>query len=345
MSAKRAHSIGVGVIGLGFMGRTHIAAFRAANESGRANRLVAVGDSQVERLNGLVPSNGNLATGAEAERLFDPREVRGYTRPGEMLDDPNVELVSICTPTPTHVELAIRALEAGKHVLLEKPIAISSRDVAKLANAASKAKTLCMPAMCMRFWPGWDWLKRTIEKRTFGLVKSAVFRRLGTPPSWSKGFYDDPKLSGGALFDLHVHDADFVRWCFGAPSSVSSTGSLDHVTTLYRFANGPEHVAAEGGWNHTSGFGFRMQYTVVFEKATADFDLGREPKLVLARNGEAKPIELATNAGYDGEVAHLLELVAKDRRELATTIDEALALTKMLEAEQKSLETGRAIAL
>jgi predicted dehydrogenase len=324
------------------MGRTHVAAFRAAHASGRRNRLVAVADSSRERLSGRVETAGNFAT--EAGPLFDANVVHTWATPEELFADRDVDLVSICTPTPTHVELALAALAAGKHVLLEKPVALASSDVARLADAARDARTLCMPAMCMRFWPGWDWLRERVRDGFFGAVKSAVFRRLGTRPAWSRGFYDEPTQSGGALFDLHVHDADFVRWCFGAPRSVASTGSLDHVTTLYRFANGPAHVVAEGGWDHTSGFGFRMRYTVVFEHATADFDLAREPKLLLSRDGATAPIELAANAGYDGEVAHLLDAIAAGRRELDATLDEAVGLTRMLEAERESLETGMSIA-
>src|SRR4029453_5583634 len=98
------------------------------------------------------------------------------------------------------------------------------------------------------------------------------------PPAWSPAFYGDPARSGGALFDLHVHDADLVRWLFGAPGAVTSTGTLDHVTTLYRYADGPAHVVAEGGWDHAGGFPFSMGYTVVFERATAGLGPARPPR-------------------------------------------------------------------
>src|SRR5206468_2072633 len=136
------------------------------------------------------------------------------------------------------------------------------------------------------------------------------FRRLGSSPAWSRNFYGNPVKSGGALFDLHVHDADFVRWCFGPPDAVTSTGSIEHVTTLYRYEHGPEHVVAEGGWNHTIGFPFFVGYTVVVERATAEFALGREPLLTLARDGRNEAVELEAGTGYDGEVRHVLALIA-----------------------------------
>jgi predicted dehydrogenase len=343
MTARRA--IGVGVVGLGFMGRTHVAAYRAANAAGHANRLVAVCDSDAQRRRGLAGGGGNLQTGAEVERLFDPSQVRAFESAAELFADREVELVSICTHTTTHVELALAALAAGKHVLLEKPVALSTADAERLANAAREAKTSCMPAMCIRFWPAWAWVKRAIDDGRFGAVRSAAFRRLGTAPQWAPGFYGDPAQSGGALLDLHVHDADFVRFCFGDPTSVSSVGSLDHVTTLYRFAHGPAHVVAEGGWDHAAGFAFKMAFTVVFERATADYEFDRANELVLARNGKSEPVALEALNGYDGEVRHLLDAIAAGRRELAATMDDALGHMRLLDAERASLELGSSVAL
>jgi predicted dehydrogenase len=338
-----AQSIGVGVAGLGFMGRTHLEAYRAADTAGFTNRVVAVCDADPARRTGAPSSAGNLGA-ASAERLFDPREVAGYASPAELFADPRVELVSICTPTDTHVELALAALAAKKHVLLEKPVALDARDVQRVADAARESGRLCMPAMCMRFWPGWDWLRDAVQAGTFGAVRSAVFQRLGTRPSWSADFYANEAKSGGALFDLHVHDADFIRWCFGAPSAVVSTGGADHVTTLYRYDRGPKHVVAEGGWDHSAGFAFRMRYVVVFERATADFDYFRERRLLLARDGSSEPVPIAAGAGYEGEIRHVLGAIA-GRWPLAATMDEAVALTRMLEAERESARTGAALRL
>ena len=340
---SKAAPIGVGIVGLGYMGRTHMAAYRSAAGAGFANRIVALCDSELARVGGKAFQLGNME-----KRGSNPFAGLGsvaiHAEAAELFADESIQLVSLCTPTDTHVPLALAALAAGKHVLVEKPVALRAREVARLAAAARRAKRLCMPAMCMRFWPGWSWLKDAIDARTFGRVRSAVFRRLGSPPAWSRGFYGNPAKSGGALFDLHVHDADFVRHCFGAPASVVSTGSLDHVTTLYRFASGPEHVAAEGGWDHAGGFPFFMGFTVVFERATAEFALGREPVLALAREGKASAIPLEEGTGYDGEIRHALAVVAGRARPRAT-IDEAVGLVRMLEAERKSLASGRPVSL
>ncbi len=332
--------IGVGVIGLGVMGRTHIMAYRAADDAGWNNRLVAVCDRNAGRRAGLVDAPGNLGRITPRKRLFDPRQVKAYERAEDLALDPDVGVVSICTHTDSHVDLAIAALAAGKHVLVEKPVALRSSEAARLAQAADSSRTLCMPAMCMRFWPGWEWLHAHVVAGTFGAVKSAVFRRLGAHPAWSQHFYADFDRSGGALFDLHVHDADFVRWCFGAPASVMTAGSLEHATTSYSYPQGPAHVVAEGGWIRTPGFPFRMCATIVFEEATADFDLARKPKLVLTRHGSTAPVAIESTTGYDGEVRHLLATIAGTTKELTATMAESVELTRMLEAEQQSLVRG-----
>lgn len=337
-----ARELRVGIVGFGFMGRTHLGAYRAAAKAGFPNRVVALCDQRLARIGAKAFALGNMEQ--QGATSLDVQGLALHEEPAALLADESIELVSLCTPTDTHVPLALEALAAGKHVLLEKPVALRSKDVARLAAAAKKAKRVCMPAMCMRFWPGWAWLQEAIEERTYGRVHSAVFRRLGSPPAWSRDFYGDLAKSGGALFDLHVHDADFVRFCFGAPDSLVSTGSLHHVTTLYRFAKGPEHVVAEGGWNHTSGFPFFMGFTVVFERATAEFALGRTPLLTLAQDGKSEAVELEAHTGYDGEVRHLLSVLA-GRTKPRATIAEAVELVRMLEAEQKSLTSGRPVAL
>lgn len=339
------HQIGVGVIGLGFMGRTHIAAYRKAKTDGYSNRLIAVSDKDQSLKKGDTSARGNLDTGDSETLLFDPEKTSFHLDPAQLLALDEVDLVSICTHTTSHVDLAIQALEAGKHVLVEKPVALHSSDVQRLSDVARLSGRICMPAMCIRFWPGWDWLRKSIQSKTYGMVRSAVFRRLASHPGWSPEFYSDPGRSGGALFDLHIHDADFVRWCFGAPASVCSTGTIDHVTTAYRYLEGPPHVVAEGAWDHTPGFDFEMNFTVVFETATADFRLGREFALMLFREGGSESIELPELNGYDCEIRHLLKAITDGNTMLDATLEDAVQLTRMLEAERESLSTGSRVIL
>jgi predicted dehydrogenase len=339
VSADRA--VGVGVIGLGFMGRTHIAAYDAAREAGVQNKLVAVCDSSPERRSGLAGSAGNLESGDAIERIFDPEKVQACTQAAELLANPEVELVSICTPTDSHVGLALEALAAGKHVLVEKPVAVTSAEIERLVEAAAASRRLCMPAHCMRFWPAWTWLQETIRSAKYGAVQSAVFRRLASPPSWSRDFYADQERTGGALVDLHIHDVDFIRWCFGDPDQVVSAGSAAHLSTIYRYKSGPAHVVAEGGWDHSSGFDFQMRYVVIFDGATAEFDLARDPQVLLSVDGKAQGVELSEGDGYVGEVTHLLQQIRSQKPDLRVNISDAHRVAMLLERERESLRTGQ----
>lgn len=339
-------TIGVGVIGLGFMGATHIRAYASAARAGLANQLIAVADPGPDRLTGVAMTAGNIDTGT-AERLFDPVQVQTSPNPADVFNNARVDLVSICAHTDAHVDLAVAALERGKHVLVEKPVAITRAGVQCVIDAARASGRICMPGMCIRFWPGWDWLRDRVRDGSLGPVRSAVFRRLGSMPTWSS-FYADESRSGGALFDLHIHDSDFVRHLFGPPDAVTSTGSKSHITTLYHYGRGPLHVVAEGGWDLAPGFGFRMQYTVVFERATADFDIGRTPRLILSRDGRAEPVPIDTTlTGYDLELRALIAAIAQGPSRWVSPVPlaDALAVTDLLSHELASIERGEPVSV
>ncbi len=345
--ARRDRPVGVGVIALGFMGRTHVAAYQELSRRAGAPRvrLVAVCDERAERRRPGATRAGNLGTGAGGS-LWDPRATRALDDPAALLADPAIEAVSICTPTDTHTRMAIAALRAGKHVLVEKPVAISPADIRAIAREAERSGKVCMPAMCMRFWPGWDWLKGAVDSRRYGRLTSLLLQRLGTIPGWSRDFYTDPARSGSALVDLHVHDADLVHWLLGMPDSVSSAGTRSHVSTHYRYHGRPGLlVCAQGSWDHAPGWKFQMRYVATFERATAEFELGREPRLLLARGGKRTPVPIAPGAGYAPEIEHFVHVVARVRRDPAArpgvTLADAEAAARLLEAEARSLRTGR----
>lgn len=337
-------TIGVGVVGLGFMGQTHIQGFAAAAAAGLPCRLRAVCDQDPARLRGADPKRGAPSTAA-ASALFDPKTVKVHSGLESLLADPDVHAVSICTHTDTHVDYTIQALAAGKHVLVEKPLAVKSADARRAVAAARESKALAMPGLCMRFWPGWAWLKEQIDNGTYGSVRSAVFERLASPPAWAPDFYRDSARSGGALVDLHIHDADFVRWCFGDPDAVSSTGSIDHLTTLYRYdrGRGPAHVVAEGGWDHAPGFKFRMRFVVVFDQATAEFESDREQPLTVVHKGEETVVRLESVTGWELEIRHFVEAIAGRNPRLRAKLDDAAAVAELLEAEAESLRTGQTV--
>jgi len=335
-----AKKINIAVAGLGFMGVTHLRVYQQIPNA----RIIAVCDMVRLPENGILKGvAGNITKSGDLDLGAALKVYRDFE---EMVSNPDVDVVDICTPTSLHPSQAIAALKAGKHVLCEKPIAMSSADASKVLKAASAAKTFLMPAMCMRFWPGWDWLKQVVEEKTFGKVLAMNFRRLSVKPSWgsSKSHF------GGALFDLHIHDTDFVNYLFGMPDSVYSSGvcdaegNADQVVTQYAYKNGPV-VSAEGSWLLPQGF--NMAFNMTCEQATLDFDFSRgENALQISRReGKVKSTKLAKHDGYTGEIRYFLDCVAKGRSPIVVTPADSVTTLKICEAEQKSVHTGRIVKL
>src|SRR5262249_40650291 len=149
--------------------------------------------------------------------------------------------------------------------------------------------------------------------------------------------------SGGALFDLHIHDTDFVQFCFGRPRSVFSTGyskfsgAIDHVVTQYQFAS-DTIVHAEGSWAMTPGFGFSMAYTVNFELATADYDLVRSAEALRLSEAGQQPRTVRCEGpdGFVRELRHLVEAIHAAKPPSVVTAPDALQAVEICEAEEKS---------
>lgn len=334
------------------MGATHVAAYRAAHAAGFPNRLVAVCDPDPDRRSGRIERRGNIETqtAGAPDLLFNPDEVAMSEMPGPLLENPDVDLVSVCTYTDTHVDLALAALDAGKHVLVEKPIALRRFEAQRLLDAARAVpQQLCMPAMCIRFWPGWDWLARVLVEGRHGAVREARFRRAGPMPVWGRDFYADVSRSGGALFDLHVHDADFVRWCFGMPESVHCRGDRAQLSTSYDFGPGGPRVIAEAAWHEDPDTAFEMSFELRFEEVAVRFVHGSPPVLTLLRDHVSTPVPLAEGTGYDAEVRHLLAAIAAGDAGVTPAPPDMLAdavdVTAMLEAEAASLHSGEPVRL
>jgi predicted dehydrogenase len=324
-NASDAGTVGVGIVGLGFMGRTHFGAYAADPRC--AVRAVLDPAEPTGVAGNLVAAGGEHAALAAIERAGSL---------DELLARPDVALVSICTPTDTHAPLARAAIAAGKHVLVEKPVALDPEEIDALDREARAAGVLAMPAHCMRFWPAWAWMREAVASRRFGTVRRASFRRLGARPAWSQSFYLDVARSGGAVVDLHIHDADFVRHAFGEPASVTAEGDRFHVRARYGFADGAV-VEAEGGWMEDPDFAFTMVATIECETAVIDFRLGRDPELAIVVDGEPRPIvagvDYPTGTGYDHEIRELLDAILRTSQNPPVSLRDAAATQRLLERE------------
>jgi predicted dehydrogenase len=339
--------INVGVIGLGMMGLTHLDVYAGLE----GVRVAAIADADESRRTGKVKASGNVE--GQAQGGFDVTKVKGYADGMELIRDPNVQLVDVCLPTPLHKAFTLAALEAGKHVLVEKPLARTAADAFAIADAAeaahAKSGVLAMPAMCIRFWPGWTWVKQAIDDRRYGRVLAARFQRLASHPGGA--FYSNADASGAAALDLHIHDTDFVRFCFGAPKAVRSagyskvTGGIDHLLTHYIYDDVPL-VTAEGGWCMQKGYPFQMAFTLNFERATAVYDLNAAQPMMLYQDGKpAEAVKLEPVMGYRLEIEYFVRCIAEKRPPQTVTLRDAAEAVRVVEAEVQSARTGKEVSL
>jgi predicted dehydrogenase len=338
--------LNIAVVGLGFMGTTHIRAWRAVP----GTRIAAVCDAVRLPVDGDLSFGGGNLGPAEPLRL-DMSVVKATKRIEDLLADPAIDVVDLCVPTAVHPELAIAALQAGKHVICEKPLARTSAMARRIVEAARSAKGFFMPAMCLRFWPHYAWVKQAVDGGRLGRVLAARFRRVGEPPGWSPEFLDGAR-SGGALLDLHIHDADFVQFCFGRPRAVFATGftllsgAIDYVSAIYQVAGGAS-VTAEGSWLMAEGHGFNMAYTFIFERATVDYDMARgaEALRLFEKGQKPQTISLDGPDGYVNELSHMAESIRAGRPPSIVTGNDGLAAVEICEAEEESIRTGQIVKL
>jgi predicted dehydrogenase len=327
------------------MGMTHLDAYSRLPDV----RVVAVADQKFATPGATVGRAGNIA--GQSSGGFDLDSVKKYVEAIELINDPEVQAVDICAPTSSHKELALLAIKAGKSVFVEKPLARTSTDAREIAEAAAKAGVVLMPAHCMRFWPGWDWLKAAMNDKRFGAVQSASFVRLGSKPPTP--FYNDGVASGGSHLDLHIHDTDFVLFLFGMPDAVTSfgrigeSGAVEHTVTRYHFGDTDALVTSEGAWTRDAEKRpFEMRYTVVFERATVVYNLGADPVMrVYQADKEPEAVLLSSDLGYALEVAEFARCAAaRQNSPVVNGIDGYRAL-EIIEAELRSIETGQTFYL
>ncbi len=343
--------IGVGIVGLGFMGTTHFRIYKGLP----GVRVVAVADVDPAKRAGDVSAVvGNIGGGDNSVPL-DLEGVKAYADAAELIAAADVDVVDSCAPTVEHKRLAVLALRNGKHVMCEKPVCRSIKELDELVAEVKAAKGFFNVGMCVRAWPEYRHFKELYSSGTLGKVRSATFRRLSPDISgngWDDWFMDS-KRSGGALLDLHLHDADFVRHVFGRPEAVSSFGAkgvrsdgVDHVLSVYRYADGAL-VTAEGGWAASRKVGFEMSFQVICEKATVR--LAGEGYKIYWEDGRVESPAVADPAlptGWHQELAYFIACVRDGvKPDKYQSVDDVADSLRIVLAEQESVDAGRSVAL
>jgi predicted dehydrogenase len=344
--------VGVGVVGIGFMGMTHFRAYRQVPGA----RVVAICTRDPQKLAGdWSRIRGNFGEpGSPNENL---EGIARYSKFEDLVADPQVDLVDICTTSHLHSSMAISALRAGKHVLVEKPIALRPADAGKMLRAAAAAKRQLLVAQVLPYIPEFRFALEVIRSGSYGPLLAGHLRRIISRPDWSADIAD-PEKTGGPVIDLHIHDNHFVVLACGAPRGVYARGTIEdgvvtHVESVYDFGRDGPALSASSGFLAQKEREFSSGFEFYFEKASLYYDgpplqgHGMPLTVVSADRGVWHP-ELPPSGPQDWFVAELTQAVraiseGDDPGPLAP--QPAAVALEISVAEARSAHTGRPVRL
>ncbi|MBE6476608.1 MAG: Gfo/Idh/MocA family oxidoreductase, partial [Propionibacteriaceae bacterium] len=214
MSSKK--QIGVGVVSLGWMGRLHARSYRSVSERfpelGVAARLVAAADPIDEARRAAVEDLG-------FERAFSDYH--------ELLADPQVEAVSICSPNYLHQEIALAAIEAGKPFWIEKPMGVNADQSRTIAQAAARAGLVTAVGFNYRHVPAIEYLRTLVRSGELGRITNVRVWFIADYNASPKGPLtwraSREKAGAGVVPDLMSHGADLAQYIVGRIASVTAT--------------------------------------------------------------------------------------------------------------------------
>ncbi len=272
--------------------------------------------------------------------------------------DPEVDAVDICLPTPLHREIAERAFAAGKHVFLEKPIALSAAEADAVIEAARGSGRIFMVGMVLRYWPEYAALQRVVAGGELGRPLSVSTYRLSPPADWAD-WMGDPEQSGGVPVDLLVHDFDQMNWLLGKPRAVFARAPVaGHVHALVEY-DGAEGIA-EGSMAMPKRYPFSSDVRVLCEGGVAQYSFSAAPAedggnvgaqlsargLRLYPTGaEPRTVEVESADPWGPELEAFVSCVEQGRQPEQGTGEQAREALLVALAANRSLVSGRVEAL
>jgi UDP-N-acetylglucosamine 3-dehydrogenase len=316
---EKMKKLGVAVVGAGFWGRNHARVFSELEET----ELLAVCDIDVER----------------AKKVANQFGAEAYVETGRMLKRKDIEAVSICTWSTSLAKEALKALKAGKHVLVEKPMAANSKQAEALIKTAEKEKLHLSVGFLMRFIPGIQYIKRAIEEKSIGELVCATAKRVS---EWPERIGDV-----GVVKDLAIHDIDITRYLFGDdPIAVyAKTGNMkhklfeDYAHIMLTFKE-ERNAFIESNW--LTPYKTRVlvvtgsKAIVKLDYITQELTIEDAKETVQPRIPWQEPLKL--------ELQHFANCVLGREKPLITGEDGLKAL-KIAEAALKSSRTGRLVKI
>lgn len=258
----------IGIAGIGFMGMIH---YLAAQRAEGVTVTALQSRSAKKRSGDWTDIQGNFGPRGG---MMDLSGLKVHERFDDLLADETVDLVDLCVPNPDHARLAIQALQAGKDVLVEKPIALRMDDADAMIATAKRSGRLLMVAHILPFFPEFEFAHQAVASGEYGRLLAAQFTRIISRPDW--GNAGDFASGGGPAIDLHIHDTHFVDLVCGTPRAVRSRGVVEsgmviHLDTHYHYPDGGPIVSALSGALAAAGRPFSHGFDLFLERASLSF--------------------------------------------------------------------------
>lgn len=336
----------IGIAGLGFMGMIHFLSYdKLKNVKVKA---ICTRDDK-RRAGDWRKIQGNFGPPGQ---IVDLSEIAAYSSFSDLIASEDIDLVDITLPTALHLESCIAALEAGKHVFCEKPLALKSTDCERITAAAKANNRLVLVGHVLPFIPEYSWIREIATCGKYGKLLGGTFKRIIADPNWISNYWESETI-GGPMLDLHVHDAHFIRLLFGMPRAVSCCGRkrnglAEYWHTQFDYgADGPT-VLATAGTISQQGRPFNQGFEIHLEHATlvGEFAVvGREgmhlcqPMIFKHDSSIEKPLFPSADP-VDAFVAELAAVVSSiESGHVDQSLDAALAqdAIRICEMENESL--------
>jgi UDP-N-acetylglucosamine 3-dehydrogenase len=311
--------LGVAVVGTGFWGRNHARVYKELQET----ELLAVCDIDPEKARSVAAQFG----------------AKPYTNLRKMLQDRNIEAISVATWSTSLAKVATEAVKAGKHVMVEKPMAANVGQAEKLLEAAKKKRVHVSVGFLMRFIPGLQYIKKAVEDKTIGELVCATAKRVS---EWPERVGDV-----GVVKDTAIHDIDVMLYLFNKdPTAVyAKTGNMrqgkfeDYAQIMLTF-DGEKTAFIESNW--LTPYKTRIliatgsEAIMNLDYITQELRIEDAKETLQPRYPMQEPLKL--------ELRHFANCVLEKEKPLVTGLDGLRAL-RIAEAALKSSATGRIIKL
>ncbi|MBC7288546.1 MAG: Gfo/Idh/MocA family oxidoreductase [Armatimonadetes bacterium] len=266
----------------------------------------------------------------------------------------DIDVVVITTPTPFHADYCIKAAKAGKHIFCEKPLARTLQQGEAVLEAVRDAGVTFMVGHVLRFMEPYPKARELVQGGAIGRVGMVRMSRINTIPGGPDSWFRRYDMSGGVIFDMSIHDLDWLLWTFGPAERVMARSLYKHMPTLdyglmsIRMKSGViAHV--EGSWADLGLF--RTSFEIAGSGGLIAHDSTRNVTLTVQKRGDAaaidavqRPSSPAPKSPYLLEDEHFIECVREHKTPLVTPEDAFEAMRLALACCQ-SAETGQVVRL